>query len=313
MLLKQLHVPSDKAERDRMFNSCDHRDPQYPPRPTTAPLHLSRWLPLIFQDRLHDFIIVDLKPVEIRLVRDFTNAGIQYLRLNETSYEDLVELGITDKIDTATRSLGGQVFARWDEMSPKDGIHNTAPMTTAKQILNQICTSARTITAIGEMEKICASEGSELRCPLILMKYDYNMDTRHEFRCFVHRGRLTGISQYKWHEYSKDWSKSATSIWALAENMCARILRYNDKVIYDNPKDEYAKLLHSGFTFDVLVKGKNVTEEVEEVQLVELNSFGPNSLCGAALFHWVRDYPNLTGADGSIAEMRIRAPPDHET
>jgi hypothetical protein len=216
-------------------------------------------------------------------LKDFTNAGIQYQRLNESSYEDLIELDVVDIITAAIQRLGGRVFARWDEMSPKDGIFGTRPMTSAREVLNQICTAARTLVAIEDMEKFCEDDGCELRCPLILMKYDFSMNMNHEFRCFVHWGRLTGISQYKWHEYSSDWSNSATSIWALADNMCTKILKFNQSIMFANREDKYAALLHAGFTFDVLVKGKNVTEEVEAVQLIELNSFGPNSLCGSAL------------------------------
>lgn len=85
--------------------------------------------------------------------------------------------------------------------------------------------------------------------------------------------------------------------------MCARIVQYND-----NLDDKDTKLLHKGFTFDILAKGKDITDKVEEVQLVELNSFGPNSCCGSALFHWVKDWSILRGAEE--AEMRILASPE---
>lgn len=93
MHLKKIQLPSTREEQDRNFNSCDHKDVQYPPKLPTTPFHLTRWLPLIFADHQQDFILLDLKSFEIDLIKKFTTAGILSVRLNERSYEELAELG----------------------------------------------------------------------------------------------------------------------------------------------------------------------------------------------------------------------------
>ncbi len=62
-----------------------------------------------------------------------------------------------------------------------------------------------------------------------------------------------------------------------------------------------ALFLNQGFAFDVMWEQEN-----EKCCLIELNTFGTRSGCGACLFHWLRDEAVLYG--NAPAEFRISAP-----
>jgi len=85
-----------------------------------------------------------------------------------------------------------------------------------------------------------------------------------------------------------------------------RMVKHSDQL-----RDGCSELLaEEGFTFDIRVKGAQLPAQIEDVQLIKVNAFGPNSHCGSALFHWIKDWKILTGESGEYAEMRIVARPE---
>lgn len=63
-------------------------------------------------------------------------------------------------------------------------------------------------------------------------------------------------------------------------------------------------LLEQRFLFDVMWK-----EDEQRCALIELNSFGAKSECGACLFHWIKNmdvlYGRRTASYGKEIEFRI--------
>lgn len=287
-------------------NTPDHRSAKHPAKSSTSPFHITRWLRFIHDGHnVQNFRIVESKPYEIDMLKALTNVGVIRGELPAGVMEELRGRGIFRRITNAIDQIGGAVFARWDECSPKDGKLKLGPLRTAEDVVLQICTSKRTLYAIAATEKKCAAEKTALKCPLVLTKYIWSMHAVYEFRCFVYRDRLTAISQYAWKTYMINWTTAATTIWGMAEDMKRRIVKYNDQL-----DDDYSDMLNAeGFIFDIRVKGES---HIHDVQLISLNAFGPNSNCGSALFHWTKDWKVLSGESGSQREMRIVEHPNEE-
>jgi len=288
-------------------NTANHRSASHPAKSSTSPFHITCWLRFIHDGHnVVNFRTLELRSFEIDMLKCLTNVGVLRGDVRDDVMEELRECDIFRRITNAIEQLGGAVFIRWDECSPKDGKMKLGPVRTAEDVLLQILTSKRTLHAIAAMEEKCAAEKTALKCPLVLIRYIWSMSTSHDFRCFVYRDRLTAISQYA-HTYTTDWTAAATTIWGMAEDMKRRIVKYNDQL-----DDDYTDLLNEGgFTFDIRVKGSNgFPKQIDDVQSIELNSFGPNSNCGSALFHWIEDWKILIGESGQHREMRIAAAPN---
>ena len=280
-------------------NTVEHNDPTYPPRPSTTPTNILRWLPFLHPDA--NYRILHFSPHELRTIKAINNAAISTLIIGAAGWDDIDDLMLRPRIQSAIDELGGFVFVRWDESSPKDGVHGLRPLKDARMVLEQICTAARTKSAIEASEKTWRdNEGSIWTCPLIVLRWNPRMDVAKEFRCFCWNSQLTAISQYEWHAFHYDWATAAPRIWELAGKALGEVLKYNAEL----NDAESEMLVKQGFVVDILVKGENLPQQVDEVQLVELNAFGPNSNCGSALFHWLEDYEMLVGLDGT-PEMRI--------
>ena len=302
--MKLTRIPSTSVS-SLACNTVEHNDPTYPPRPSTTPTNLLRWLPFLHTKT--DYRVLNFSAHELRTIKAINNASISTLSIGAAGWDDIADLKLQPRIQSAIDELGGSVFVRWDESSPKDGVHGLHPLNSARMVLEQICTAARTQAALEASEKTWLENKTEGKgrveawnCPLIMLRWNEAMDVAKEFRCFCWEGRLTAVSQYEWHRFSHDWSTASPRIWFLAKTALIHILAYNSAL----NNAHRSTLLRQGFVFDILVKGDKLPEEAEEAQIVALNAFGPNSNCGSALFNWVRDYEVLVGRTGE-REMRI--------
>jgi len=194
-------------------NTADHRSAPHPAKGSTSPFHITRWLRFIHDGHnVVNFRILELRSFEIDMLKLLTNVGVLRGEPRADVMENLRECDIFRRITNAIEQLGGAVFIRWNECSPKDGKLKLGSMRTAEDVLLQICTSKRTLHAITAMEEKCAAEKTALKCPPVLTRYIWSMSTSHEFRCFVYRDRLTAISEYAWHTYTYDWTAASTTI-----------------------------------------------------------------------------------------------------
>ena len=180
-------------------------------------------------------------------------------------------------------------FMRLDESSPKDSPLIPGPVTSAEEVVLKIISSRRAMEALrvleaGQMESV------------ILMPWDDGMDPGREFRCFVPpssgQGRVTAISQYRWHEPFSGWDRvDAERLVEQAAEILGMIERHGEKTGFIEDLRKF------GFTFDVAAVG-------DEVQLIEVNPFGAMSGCGSCLFHWLDDAKLLYGLEDDV-EVRI--------
>lgn len=111
-------------------------------------------------------------------------------------------------------------------------------------------------------------------------------------------GRISAISQYKWHS---QWSH-VTEEAAEQERISRRVLEGDEaihvQIMAHSTMTE--SLRQRGFSFDMLEEGG----EAGKIRLIELNPFGAMSGCGSCLFHWVRDARVLYGLENGD-ELRV--------
>ncbi|KAE9370062.1 hypothetical protein N431DRAFT_492250 [Stipitochalara longipes BDJ] len=262
------------------FNSYFHTADEAPglPIPTEKPQHYSRWLPLIISSLQipADLIqTLNLTPVQGRLLHAAAN--------------------IDDAIRPAFASLTFPpqgLFLRLDASSPKDGVKGTQPLRTIDEIILRLATSHRAVNAITALLRNGAKE-----IPLFFLLYNPKMRTDKEFRVFCPPGggRISTVSQYRWHAPSIFASMLSGELESKLKRILNEIGCVHAEImaVVEERRDELDELmLRQGFTFD----------------LIELNSFGTRSGCGACLFHWLRDgdvlYEKMEQRTGE-AEFRV--------
>jgi hypothetical protein len=110
-------------------------------------------------------------------------------------------------------------------------------------------------------------------------------------------GRITVISQYRWHAPYHGQSLAAVEadaekVLTAATSIHARILSH--AATSTDSRDILQRLRTEGFVFDVFEAANG------EMQLLEINPFGAMSGCGSCLFHWMADAELLYGAQQEV-------------
>ncbi|KAK0128501.1 hypothetical protein ONS95_000473 [Cadophora gregata] len=292
--MKLVKIRSDDVDSDpEAYNSNFHTELEAPGLPITSetPQSFLRWLPLIIRSQAIPPASIQhmtLTPPQTQLILDASQASLHTRELNRLYAEELA----TFKSAFETLSFPPEgFFLRLDECSPKDGVKGTAPLKSAEQIILRLTTSHRATNAM-----IRQKEKNGGFVELVFLPYNAKMDTAKEFRvfCAPPDGRITVVSQYKWHKASFLSSKVPGEIDGVVGVIMEESLRIHAEIMADVEKGgggEMDKLLlEQGFTFDVLFD-----EESRSCPLIELNSFGARSGCGSCLFHWLRDRDVLYG------------------
>jgi len=219
-------------------------------------------------------------------------------------------------------------FLRLDFCSTKDargedGTKYTSTVRTIEDALQRICASKRAIRALEDIVLKKAPGPARL----LFIPHNKHMDTSREFRVFCpplwtlsalssnhlreatpnqsrnngHTlGRITAISQYRWHSpYHRPSlataQKDAEKALADAKSIHSEILAHAATL----PDQSVLQKMHTeGFVFDIFETTKG------DMQLLEINPFGAMSGCGSCLFHWIDDAPLLYGAREGV-EVRL--------
>jgi hypothetical protein len=309
MMLHVIDYPVVRADLDTgvltKFNTNFHTADEAPdlPIPTNAPTSFERWLPLVMRRRnlpSTALQVVGLSKAQVRTMVQAQNASIHTKVLSRAYAEDL-----EDEVRPAFASLSFPpqgLFMRLDACSAKDGTHSVPgkmAVSSAEEVVLALSTSDRVRSA---MTKFLASGDESIR--IYLLPFDERIRTEREYRVFCVPGtlRITGLSQYRWHEPWMFANRSEEERSAIVQKIWKGISEIRNLVI-DSLRggNEMDDLLRAqGFTFDVLFD-----EERSRCELIELNTFGVRSACGSCLFHWVADRGVLYGEGSDEAEFRV--------
>ena len=296
------------AANEEDYNSNFHAEAEAPGEllPSETPQSFKRWLPLIaeFQNISFERIqTINLTKTQTRFILEAAQSSLHTREPNRLYAEELAELALVFKA-LAFPSEG--LFLRLDACSPKDGVRGVSPLRTAEDIILRLTTSHRATNSILR----CLEKGDEV-VELFFLPFDQNMKTEKEYRvfCAPPNGRITAVSQYRWHKPNFYSSRPADEIAELMETIMVGVHGVHRGILDEvrgRAGGEMDKLLlFQGFTFDVMFDEASGT-----TKLIELNSFGARSGCGSCMFHWLRDWDVLYGRGkqgmaGEEIEFRI--------
>ena len=223
---------------------------------------LSEWLSLTNCDH-----IVTLSKESINSLMEAIPTGILSRRRPKNFVEELQDV----EKEISKDWIEGDWFIRSDRVSPKDGVV-ALPISSAKKLVDALSTSDRFYKALKDGDN-----------KLYFFKYDPTWDEDREVRVFVHKGKVTAISQYVW--YRKTWFNERTDeeLNIIVEN----IIKYAEKATKVLKDTDNA-------TVDLYI------ENLEKIRLVEFNSFGYSQAAGACLFHWLNHYDILYGKTNNV-------------
>ena len=117
---------------------------------------------------------------------------------------------------------------------------------------------------------------------LILIPWNNQIESRHEFRIFVVNNKLTGVSQQNRYDLYQHSTEELEAFESALNN-----ISFLDKCPY------------ATYVADVYVD-----IQTKRCCLIELNPFGAHSGAGAALFNWMVDYELLHGLTDKPPELR---------
>lgn len=174
--------------------------------------------------------------------------------------------------------IPGRWFIRFEGRSPKDGRWEF-PMVSPEDTIEQIITSARALYALN----------TENNYQLYFIEFKDYWKKHQEFRVFICNGKINAISQYyAEHNYYKDMDNDILS------QLVIDIKEYIGKIIFP-----------PNCTIDVCY-----IIETQEIELIEIGSFGYTSLTGSAMFDWMIDYDKLYGTQNDKTYLRINTGDD---
>lgn len=306
MTIPKIHlVIVDSKEVDANesnYNSNFHTEKEAPHHtiPSEIPQSFKRWLPLISKSQnipSATIQTITLSPSQGRLLIEAAQTSLHTREPNRLLSEELSNL------EHAFSSLvfpSEGLFLRLDACSPKDGVRGVMPLRSIGEIILRITTSHRGTNSI--LRLLERKEDINF----FFLPYNSGMDTSKEFRvfCAPPDGRITGVSQYKWHKPSVFMqNKSEEDVQQLVATAMKGILVAHGEMLAEARTSTGGEmdvlLLKQGFTFDVMFDEKN-----GRCGTIELNSFGSRSGCGSCLFHWLGDEDILYGKE-EVVEFRV--------
>lgn len=199
-------------------------------------------------------------------------------------------------------------FIRLSGRSPKDFVTQLLNSSTCgDDIVKRLILSTRSLCCMKEFLK---SDDPSKSIAIIFIPWDNNLNSSLEFRCFVHKKKLTAISQYDCYHSFPMFAN---------ENFCF-FIKEKIENFYDQIK---AFIPYHSCILDVMLKPKYDTKgdlkfevDVKEdrpdwrVHLLEFNPFFADVSSGAGLFEWGQDFEVLhNGAPNNTSVLRVRIKP----
>ncbi|KAF6809730.1 hypothetical protein CMUS01_13620 [Colletotrichum musicola] len=282
-------VQADKKNwTTTQFNTSCHTQAEAPDKSpaTEEPYSYSKWLPVILRSRgLPAFACqrITLTSLQVNVLIEACNASIQIGRINLSVAEDL-----NDQIAPAFSQLvfpPEGLFVRLNVCSPKDGaqkVPGKVSLHTIEEIILRLVTSCRCRSALER----CVAAGTPVE--LFFMPFDRRLSPDKEYHVFSRPEdlRITGISQYRWHEPWRYVNQSEDQQREIMQTICSAADDFVSQIYYhtETNADLAFQFLKQGVSFDLFYD-----ELSKEVEMVELNPFGIRSPSGSCLFHWVKD------------------------
>jgi hypothetical protein len=175
-------------------------------------------------------------------------------------------------------------FIRTENVSLKEGKNGIGPYKDFKSIIESIVTCRLGHSPLYEDTTFIT---------LYLIKFQENLNGLKEFRVFVHKNKITAISQQSLYD-------SNVILVPLSEKDKFELINKWINLIIEYFENEVKKR----FTYiDSYVMDFAILDD-DTPYFIELNSFGKEYASGSALFGWIQDYSILYGLNGNSIEFR---------
>ncbi|KAL9603947.1 MAG: hypothetical protein Q9219_000885 [cf. Caloplaca sp. 3 TL-2023] len=275
-----------------------------PPDPKQPWVLLGPWLDLVMKSQglsASDVHKIQLPRVFLNQLLLTNHAALVQGHISNSDAEDLADLFATKTVDGASIDQvlhQKRFFARLDTCSLKDAFVANGVVQNLKDLLTQLATSARASAGIRCLLDCSGSQPIYL----YLFRWDDEMRPDLEYRvfCAPGSGRISAISQYRWHAPWHHAGKTIEERDEIAKRVFENAnLVHQQIMLHPSMSDDMKR---RGFVFDIIEDpfSGNI------VRLIELNDFGAMTGCGSCLFNWLKDAELLYGLKENV-ELRVTA------
>ena len=236
--------------------------------------YTSKWIH-IFKPK-YKTIVLNNK-TDLKWMKNANKIGMQTGKFSELFQDELEET--VNRLNKEHKRIfdGTEYFIRTENVSLKYGQHGIGPYKNIKSIIESIVSCIAGHTPI-------YSDTTEIIIYLIPWT---KINDENEFRVFVHKNKITAISQQNIYKKLYD---------DISLDKLNAIVTYFESNIKDKIK------WTDSYTYDfVFIKN----DDILEPYFIELNSFGKEYAAGSALFHWLLDENKLYGIDHNIIYVRF--------
>jgi hypothetical protein len=216
--------------------------------------------------------VYDLTDTEVKILLEACKVGIIVLRRPKIFDDELAI--VENRLAENWINCDDGYFMRMDAASPKEAC-NGFPFKSPKDIINALVTSKRTFNSLVDGLK-----------RLYFVKFDTTWETGRELRCFIHKRKLTAISQYCWFNVGYLNGLNDDILQLIGQNVKLFLEKLANEICHEIQTDS--------FVGDVYVNPDY------SIRLVELNSFGYWLASGSALFSWLPDKEKLYNTHGDV-------------
>lgn len=251
-------VPYENVDKLNVNNLWDDDKPPDDYQETLEATSFDKYI-----DAFHsNYFSISLAPNELEWISEAFHLEKICNRFSNIFEDDLEALIEHHKVDFKNEKY----FIRTAKCSLKTGKYRAGPYTSMRNIITSMVTSD---VAHNPIDKTL----------YFIPWLDLNFDL--EFRVFIYKGNIKGISQQHLYHINPTLSKmSLEDKEKLFENLVDKI------------KESQLKITHiNTYTMDI---GFTISKDV---YFIELNPFGAKYSAGSSLFHWVDDYDILCNDD----------------
>lgn len=276
-------VKHDEACEKDLYNVCNLWEKR-PPIDYNQKLEATwtrHWIDLFHKD----YQTVIIKGMDVHWIQEAFKIGTITAKFPNTFVDEFSEL--RQKLDNDFPIKYEKAFVRAEATSLKGNIiYGAGPFSNWRQILEAMCTCRFTHHPFSDEVK----EKKEMK--LYLLPWLDNLKQDLEFRAFVFKNKLTGISPQNIYRSNYRLIEDIENHNAFKVKMVIKFLEEKVIPVLTNS----TSVLDHTYTIDVALL-EDSYKCTYEPYFIEINGFGAEYSAGSALFHWVRDKELLENGD----------------
>ena len=244
-----------------------------------AMMHTKYWIDC-FRDT---YAVININASELSWMRECAKIGETTIKFSHL-FDDEMEAFLKKYSHLDTVLASRKHFIRSENVSLKNGMHGVGPYSNIKNVVESL------VTSTGGHSPICLkSTGPDMVSHLKLYLIPWiEIDSDREFRVFVHKNKITAISQQNLYRANDTLDKlDVSSRTSLIQLWINTIHEYFNRIVIK-------RVTHiDSYTMDFALIGDR-----NDPYFIEVNCFGKEYAAGSALVGWLQDEDILYGSSG---------------